>query len=458
MEQIKHSVFLAAIFSLSLNNILSAQKVWKLEDCINYALDNNLQIKQQVLNTRHNSNVLLQSKINLAPDLNAGAAHGFSWGRALDETTYEFTEDQRIMSTNANVSSSVSLFSGLQQFNTIKQNEFNLLVSLQDLEKLKNDISLAIAAGYLQILFNSELLGVTKNQLEITQMQVNRTSKLVNAGSLARGALLEIEAQAASEELNVINAANQLDISYLTLTQLLDLDSVGNFKIEIPEFGDIADQEILLTVNSVFSEANSLLPQIKSAEYQLASSERGLGIAKGARSPSLYLSGSYGTGYSDNRKQFNPSTGQFDLPYSFSEQMQDNQSTTLSIGMRIPIFNGWSVNTNISNAKLSVMNSQLVLETERNNLYKEIQQSYADAVAARKKYLATQQALAAMEESFMYTEQKFEVGLVNTVDYNAEKNRLIQTQSDLLQAKYDYIFKIKILDFYRGKPLTLSVL
>jgi outer membrane protein len=286
-------------------------------------------------------------------------------------------------------------------------------------------------------------------------MQVNRTSKLVDAGSLARGALLEIEAQAASEELSVINAANQLDISYLTLTQLLELDSIGDFTIEIPEFGDIADQEIALTVNSVFNEANIFLPQIKSAEYQLASSERGLGIAKGSRSPVLNLSGVYGTGYSDARRKNQTIENPLGELYPFLDQMKDNRNTSLSIGLQIPIFNGWMVNTNISNAKLNVLNYQLLLETERNNLYKEIQQSYADAVAARKKYLATQQALVAMEESFMYTEQKFEVGLVNTVDYNAEKNRLTQTQSDLLQAKYGYIFKMKILDFYRGIPLTL---
>jgi outer membrane protein len=454
MERIKRLVYLAAVFSTFQYNVISAQKIWKLEDCINYAFENNLQIKQQVLNTRYNSNVLLQSKIGLAPDLNAGVGGGISWGRALDQTTYEFTENERIMSLNTNISSSLTLFSGLQQYNTIKQNEFNLMASLQDLEKLKNDISLAIAAGYLQILFNSELLAVSKNQLELTRMQVNRTSKLVDAGSLARGSLLEIQAQAAAEELNVINASNQLDISYLTLTQLLDLDSVGGFQIEIPEFGDIADQEILLTPNSVFNEANAILPQIKSAEYQLAGSEKGLGIAKGTRSPSLNLSGSYGTGYSDIRERFNPATGEMES-YPFADQMQDNLSTTLTLGLRIPIFNGWMAGTNISNAKLSVMNSRLALETARNNLYKEIQQAHADAVAARKKYLATQDALTSMQESFMYTEQKFEVGLVNTVDYNAEKNRLTQTQSDLLQSKYDYIFKMKILDFYRGIPLTL---
>jgi outer membrane protein len=454
MEQIKHFIFLTVIFSALLNNILSGQKIWKLEDCIQYAFDNNLQIKQQALNTEYNSNLLLRSKVNLAPNLNAGTGYGISWGRALDETTYKY-ENQRIMSANTNVSSSLTLFSGLQQYNTIKQNEFNLLASQQDLEKLKNEISLLIAAGYLQILFNTELLGIAKNQLSITQMQVNRTSKLVDAGSLARGSLLEIEAQAASEELSVINAANQLDISYLTLTQLLELDSVGDFKIEIPEFGDIADQEIALTVNSVFNEANTFLPQIKSAEYQLASSERGLGIAKGSRSPVLNLSGVYGTGYSDARKKNQTIENPLGELYPFLDQMKDNRNTALTIGLQIPIFNGWMASTNISNAKLTVMNSQLALETERNNLYKTIQQSYADAVAARKKYLATQQALVAMEESFMYTEQKFEVGLVNTVDYNAEKNRLTQTQSDLLQAKYDYIFKMKILDFYRGIPLTL---
>jgi len=455
MEHIKKFFYLIQVLFFCNSGILSAQQVWKLEDCIQYAFDNNLVIKQQVLTTEYNSNILQQSKINLAPNLNAGSSYGFSWGRALDQTTYEFTEDQRIMSLNMNLTSSVTLFSGLQQMNTIRQNESNLLASFQDLERFKNDIALAISAAYLQILFNAELLGIAESQQEITQLQVTRTKRLVEAGSLARGSLLEIQAQYASEELNVINARNLLDISYLNLTQLLDLDSVGGFVIEIPEFGDIATQEILLTVNSVYNEALNVMPQIKSYEYQLASSEKGLDIARGARIPSLNLSSSFSTGYSDIRERFNPATLETE-PYPFPDQIQDNRTTTLSLGLRIPIFNRWTVNTNISNAHLSVMNSRLMLETERNNLYKDIQQAYADAVAAQKKYLATQQALVSMEESFMYTEQKFEVGLVNTVDYNTEKNRLTRTQSDLLQAKYDYIFKMKILDFYRGMPLSLD--
>lgn len=454
MKQSKKLILLFPILLMSFFAGSSAQKVWSLEDCILYAFDNNINIKQQVLNTQYSENLLNQSRVELAPNLNAGVNHGLSFGRALDQTTYEFKENQTIISDNVNLSSSVNLFNGLQQLNTIQQNEFNLLASLQDLEKLKNDISLLLASAYLQILFNRELLQVAINQHELTLQQVERTAKLVEAGSLARGSLLEIQAQAASEELNVIEAQNRLDLSYLDLTQMLDLDSVGDFEIQIPEFGDVAREPILLSVGSVYREALQILPQVQGAEYRLKSAHEGLSIAQGGRSPNLFLNAQWGTGFSDARQKFNLNTGQFeDVP--FWDQMNGNQSTTISMGLRVPIFNRWTVNTSISNARLNVMNSELSLETTKMDLYKDIQQSYADAVAARKKYLATEEALISMEESFKYTQEKFEVGLVNTVDYNTEKNRLTLTQSNLLQAKYDYIFKMKVLDFYGGIPIRL---
>jgi len=451
------NIFLLIVFSIFIIPFSQGQEPWTLEKCILYAFENNISIKQQAINTEYNSNILDQSKIGLAPNLNAGVNHGWSFGRALDQTTYEFTEQESVMSTNVNVNSSVTLFNGLQQFNTIKQNEFNLMASLQDLEKLKNDISIFIASAYLQILFNRELLAVSQSQLETTQAQVDRTQKLVDAGSLALGSLLEIQAQAASEDLNVVNAQNQLDMSFLNLIQILDLDSVGDFDILIPEFGDIGTQEIVLTVSSVFRDATTRLPQIKSAEFLLASSEKGLDIAKGSRSPSLSLSGSFGTGYSDYRQRLVDPTAVIPVfePYPFFDQMADNRNTGIGLGLNVPIFNRWMVNTGISNARLGVMNSKLNLESQKNTLYKDIQQAYADVVAARKSYLATQEALRSMEESFKYTENKFEVGLINTVDYTTDKNRLTLTQSNLLQSKYDYIFKTKILDFYRGIPVTL---
>ena len=450
MKQSKKILLLISLFiSLFLNSI-PAQNIWTLGDCIIYAFENNIVIKQQKISTEINENSLAQSKFDLLPSINAGANQGLSFGRSLDLTTYDFV-DEKINTTSMNMASTVTLFSGLQKLNTIQQNEFNLLASLQGLEKLKNDIALSIASYYLQILFNRELLTISKNQHEITLQQVARTSKLVEAGSLARGALFEIQAQAASEELNVVSAENRLTLSYLDLIQTLDLDSIGDFEVEIPEFEDIVRDPIIVTVGSVYRDALNVMPQIRGAEYQLQSAYEGLSIAQGGRSPRVILNGNWNTGYSDAFT--NPSApGE---QYPFWDQFSNNASTGLSLGLNIPIFNSWMVNTYIANAKLYVNTYELQLETTKNDLYKAIQQSHADAVAARKRYLATEEALVAMVESFKYTEERYEVGLVNTVDYNTEKNRLTTTQSDLLQSKYDYIFKMKILDFFRGIPITL---
>jgi len=452
--QIKRFFLFIIIFTSTLFINSSAQEKWSLEDCVLYALKNNIQIKQQQLNAQSYDNTLFQSKMNLLPSLNANGSVSQNFGRALDATTYQFY-DQTIKSSSFSVNSSVTLFNGLQQYNTVKQNEFNLLASMQDAERIKNDISLLIAGSYLQILMDMELLEVAENQLEITQQQVDRTNKLVEAGSLAKGALLEIQSQAASEELRVISAQNSLEISYLTLTQYLDLDSAEGFDIIVPELDQIVDQPLSMTIGSVFDEARSFLPQVKSAEYMLESARKNVDLARGARSPRLTLTGAYGSSYSDIRKLYDPVTF-VAQDYPFSDQMKDNANTVIALGMSVPIFNGWMVNTYISNARLGLMNSRLQLENTENILYKDIQKAFTDAVAARKRYFATEQALIAMEESFRYTEERFEVGLVNTVDYNLEKNRLTATQSDLLQSKYDFIFRTKILDFYRGLPLSLQ--
>lgn len=475
MKKNKSFTIIGLIF-LSLSSI--AQEIWTLEKCINYAYENNIRIKQQELNAKYSKNTLIQSKAGALPSLNANASHNYNFGRSVDPYTYDFTENN-IQSNNFSLSSSVILFNGLQTYNTIKQNQLNLLADLQDVEKAKNDISLNIASAFLQILFNEELLNVAKSQLEITQQQVERTKNLVDAGSLAKGSLLEIEAQTALENLKVVNAQNQLNISYLTLTQLLDLDSVGGFKIEHPQFPDLEEKNLIPSVNQVYLEAINNLPQIKSAEYKLSGSEKGLNIARGTRSPRLSLSASYGTGYSNAIENFiitdttygsvlsgytlsgeDVYTNTYDIDYEtetrpFGDQFRDNASTSLSFNLTIPIFNGLQVHSSISNAKISVLNSKYQLELAKNQLYKEIQQAHADAMAALNKFFATKKAVSSMAESFQYTQQKFNVGLVTSVDYNIAKNNLTKAKSDLLQAKYEYIFKSKVLDFYRGKPIEL---
>lgn len=432
--------------------IHSQTKIWSLEECIRYALDNNIQIKQQVLQTRFQENTLEQSKLNLLPTINGQASHSYSFGRALDETTYEFTNNQNIQANNFYAGGNMNLFNGLQNYNTIRKNKYQLLASELDLQSIKDNISLNIALAYLQILLNSELVTTTDNQLQITRQQIIKTKKMFDAGSVAKGNLLQIEAQAASEELQLINLRNQLEISYLTLTQMLELHSPEGFRILTPVISIDTNMAITGNIDDIFNQAQGLRPEIKSAEMKLTISEYDLKIANGARSPRLSMNHSFNTRFSDIAvKPSNPSGN-----YPFSEQINDNINYGIGFSLNIPILNGWQVNTNISNSKLNIENSRYALEAEKKQLYKTIQQAYADAVAALKKYSASMKAVVSMEESFRYTEQKFDVGMVTPVDYNAAKTQLLAAQSDMAQAKYEFIFKTKVLDFYKGIPLNLN--
>jgi len=473
---IRKSIILSLAL-LAMGFSLSAQQAWSLEYCLQYAMENNIQIKQSVLTTEYNENLLKQSKLGQIPNLSGSAGFNQSWGRALDQTTYQYTEDQSIGSYNFGLSSYANLFNGLQVRNTILQNELNLMASYEDVESVKNEISLSIAAAYLTIMFNQELVAVTLSQMEVTGQQVERTGKMVDAGKLAKGNLLELKAQYASEELNLVNAENQLSISLLNLQQILDLPIDTAFSILIPELADPDENPLVVDAQEVYAIAEDIMPTIKSAILSLESAEKGLAIAKGGRSPQLYLSANYNTGYSDIREQVVDVGPPEQIPigetmsgepvvsypqeipvygaYPFLDQVRDNRSSGVGLGLSIPIFNSWSINTNIANARIMHENAKLDLQSRKLTLYASVHQSYADALAALKKFNATQEALISMEESFKYTEKKFEVGLVNTVDYNTSKNQLIATQSDLLQAKYDFIFKTKILNFYQGEPITL---
>ncbi len=435
------------------------EKKWSLEECIRYAIDNNIQIKQQELNTQLNENALKQSKMNRIPSLNAGTNYSYSAGRVLDMTTYRFTNNS-INYVGANVGTNVNLFSGLQTNNTIKQNKYRLMASMAELDRVKNDISMNIALAYLQILLDKELLEVARKQLEITELQIDRTRKLVDAGSVPIGNLLEIQAQAASEEMQVVNTSNALDIAYLNLTQILDLDSVAGFDIVIPEIENPDSSFVIPSISEVFSDAMNMMPQIKSVEYQLKSSELALKIAKGSRSPRLNLSGNFNTNFSDNRKKVlgvDPVDGIIYGDYPFWNQMGDNRNWGIGLGLSIPIFNNWQVEKGVKDAKISIENAKLQFQNERNRLYKEIQQAYADAGGALKKYMAARKTVSSMEESFRYTSEKFNVGLVTSVDYNTAKNQLTKARSDLLGAKYEFIFKVNVLNFYRGKPFDLNM-
>jgi outer membrane protein len=451
-------LFLSILLLFAISFPAFNQNTWTLEQCISYALQNNLQIKVQEINIKYYENSYRQSLLGVLPSLNASAYYSMNSGRALDQTTYQYS-NQTLKSANGSLSSSVTLFNGLQKINTILQNRYNVLSGIEEVNKFKNDIALNLALAYLQLLLNRELADNSKNQLEISKLQLTRSKQLMDAGSIAQGKFLEVQAQAANDELTLVNSQNQVDISLLNLKQMLDMDTVKNFDIIKPDFSNFPITDIATSIDDIYKQAETNLPQIKQAEYSLKSSEKGLDIARGGRSFSLSLSYSYGSQFT------NPSTHQIGtdpdtkLPiyanYSNTDQLKDYVSSTVSLGLQVPLFNGWSTNTSISNAKLGVLNSQYQLEITKKQLYKDIQQAQTDAIAAFKKFNASDNAVKSNEESFRSIQQKFDLGLVNFVDYSTSKTQLTEAQSNLLQAKYNYIFKTKVLEFYKNGQIKL---
>jgi len=437
----------------------SQQKIWSLEDCIRHAIENNIQIKQQGIQTEYQKNALELSKLKLLPSVNGSASHNYSLGRALDQTTYQFTDNQTVQSNNFYVGANLNLFNGLINYNTIKRTNYDLLSSQEDLKNFRDNIALTVAMDYLQILLNKELVAATENQLGITLQQIEKTKKLVDAGSVARGNLLQIEAQAANEELQLINIKNLLETSVLNITQLLELKTPEGFEVFVPNIGLDTNSLVAGNINEIYEIALGTRPEIKSSEFKLLASEYDVKIAKGGRSPRLSMSNSFSTGYSDIRKKvmgLDPVTLQpIYGNYSFGDQVNDNINYGIGFSLNVPILNGWQVNKNIANSRLATENSQYALEGTKKTLYKNIQKAYTDAVAAMKKYNASLKAVVSTQESFRYTEQKFNVGMVTPVDYNAAKTQLLNAQSDMAQSKYEFIFKTKVLDFYKGIPLNL---
>ena len=444
-------IFTAIMLMMLIHGPVTAQEPWTLTGCISYAFENNIRLKQQSLGVDMARNNLSQSKLNLLPTLNSGLSESFRFGRSVDPLTYQFTTEN---STGASVyaATDLELFKGLQNWNTIQKNQIDLKKNLTDLDKAKNDLALNIARLYLQILFNEELHDIAVQQLNITRQQVDRTRIMVDAGSLPKGDYLEIQAQLANEELNEVNSRNQLIMSYLDLAQLLDLKNPEKFRVQRPTFETIKIIDNLGTVDEVYQSALLTLPEIKSAELDLQSMEKDLLIARGRMSPTLTMSSSYGTGYSDRLKDLMDPTKTMAL----NKQLDFTSQTSLGFSLNVPIFNGWSTRTGIKNARISVTSGKYQVEVIHNQLLKEIQQAFADATASLERFKATTKSVSALEEAFRYAEQKFNVGMLTSLDYNVAKNNLTKARSELLQAKYNYIFNTRILDFYRGIPIDLK--
>ncbi len=431
--------------------VIQAQKIWTLEECITYAHDNNLQVKRQALQARAAEHNYDYARAQTLPTANVFSNYRFNKGRAPNFDDYTYV-NRSFQDANVGVESRLDIFSGLYNLNSIRSSKLNLLSQLEEIEDLKNDITMQIASSYLQILLNEELLKVAMEQLDITHQQVEKNMQLVEVGNMSRGELYEIQAQEAKEKSTVTKARNTVSISYLTLMQHMDLENenLRNFKIDTSDL-TIEDANTLRWVDSVYSDALRVLPMVRSAEYNLQSMEKGLNANQGLRSPSVSVRFLYYTLWSEiSSDPLNPGN-----PYLWQDQLRDKGYQQLTFSLDIPIFNRLQIQNRISNAKVDMLDAQVNLDQTKQTLYKSIQQAYADAVAAIDDYESNLETVYSMQEAFNFSEERFNVGTVSSVDYNIAKNNLTKAQSDLAQAKFLYIFYTKILDFWAGVPITL---
>ncbi|MFA6401380.1 MAG: TolC family protein [Salinivirgaceae bacterium] len=448
---VKTTLFLISLSLFSFQG--TTQETWSLERCVQYAIENNIQIKQQALTVNYKENQKIQSLYDMAPNANSQLGHDVSFGKSLNyDNTYT---DQNSQNTSFYIGSEVTLFNGFAKRNTLKQREFDLKAAIQDLEKARDDVSLNVVSAYLDILFNKELVSTAKEQLNVTKEQIEFNKKQVEVGTLAKGKLLETEAQAASEELSLTNYENQLRLSLITLEQLLELPLTEGFDIVIPNLDAAGLGKELLIADSVYAKAVLDRPEILSKELNLNSMEKQVAIAKAQLYPSLSFGASYYNNFNNKYTYARDSFGNPGALIPFGEQLKNNNRINMGFTLKIPIFNGLSAKTNVKNSTIQFESASNELQLEKNNLRKQIQQVHANAIAAMKKYDASEKAVTSTEEAFRYVQEKFNLGIVTPMEFNDSKNKVTAAKSSFIQAKYEYIFRIKILDFYYGKEITL---
>jgi outer membrane protein len=439
-------IFIAGAAML-IARVSSGQEKWSLQKCIDYAIENNIQIKQQGLNAEYSQNLVNQAKSDRLPNINGSLSNYYNFGRSLAfDNTYQNVNSTQV---SGYLSTDLTLWNGSIINNTIRMRELNLHAAIHDLQNTKDNIILNTAASYLEILFAEELVLITEGQIEVTRQQIDRTKKLVDAGSLARGALLEIEAQLAREELQLVIDQNRVQLAYLYLFQFLELPIEKSFKIEKPKLPEIKAHVTMSNSFDVFKNAIHTRPEIKAAQLRAESARRQLDVARGNRWPILSAGANYYNLYNDMY------TDRFGEKITLSDQLNNNKRYAAGVTLNIPIFNRFQVNNAIANARLQIHDFEYRLQAERNVLRKDIEQAYTNALAALNKYISSEKAVVSTEEAFRYTEEKYNVGMINTVEYNQSKNYLTVARSELLQARYEYIFRAKILDFYNGVPIEL---
>ena len=417
---------------------VSAQQQYTLLECIDIALENNRNIKQQELNRQQREIAYSQARADLLPSLNASAGQNFVFGRSIGlDNTYVNTNSSQ---TSFGIGADITLFDGLRMKHNIDARKADMHASEADLDKMRDDIIMSVSTAFLQALLNRELLQIAETQLETTQADIARRTELVKSGRMAKGELYEQEAQLAREELNRVQAASNHKLALLDLAQIMELEEFDDFDVTAPPAESLISESTLLASEAVYESALQNRPIIRSMQYKIESSEKEKLMARSQLYPSLSFGANMGTGYYKmNGRDNDP----------FGTQLRNNMSNSLGFSLRIPIFNKFQVRNNIQSAELAIANTRLEMDKTKLELRKQIEQAYYNAVGAKSRWDAAKKSVEASNEAYRFAEEKHDSGRANTYELTLAKNNQTQALGEEAQAKYEYAFRLKILELLK---------
>ncbi len=477
MKKINFLLFLLLLL-IPRVTVVAQSKNWTLEECVDYAIKNNISIKQIELDIKTSAVEKKAAIGNFLPTANASASH--SWNIGLNQNiTTGLLENQTTQFTSAGLNSSVDIYNGLQNHNRLRRANLSKVASQYQLDKMKDDVSLNVASAFLQILFNKENIKVQKEQLAFDEKQLKRTEEFVNVGSIPKGDLLDVKATIASDKQRLVAAENALFLSKLSLSQLLQIEDFQNFDIAETVYNVNESPVSVQTPEAILAKAKEERVELKIAKTNLEIAERDVKISKGTYQPTLsgFYNFSTRASYSDRvvgyeldaanptsiigqvqgsgdnviQPNFSPVLGN---PNSLMDQFSDNKGHSYGLQLNIPIFNGFAARNNVTRSKIALERSQISMQQAELDLERSVYNAITDAKGALNSYESASSALAARQEAFNYAKEKFTVGMMNTFEFNQAQTLFNNAQSEVLRTKYDYIFKIKIVEFYFGIPIT----
>ena len=416
-----------------------------MKKCIDYAIEHNLTIKQQEASAEQSKIELSTAKNSRLPDLNGSASHSFSFGRSLQaDNTYNSINTQN---TGFSLSTSVPLFTGLQIPNNIALSKLNLQAALEDLNAAKENVSIQVASSYLQVLFNDELARVAHEQVDLSREMLVQREAYFRNGKASESELYEAKSRVAQDELSAVQADNDYQLALLDLSQLLELPSPDGFAIVSPQTDAVENLGTPLPPAEIYADALLIKPVIKAAQYRLEGAQKSIRIAQSAYYPQLSLGAGLSTNYYKMSGMDNA---------GFGSQLRDNFSQYVGLTLSIPIFNRLATRNRVRSARIQQTTLGWQLEDSKKTLYKEIQQAYYNTLSAQTQYTSSRTAAEAAKASFDLMKERYMNGKANATEFNESRTAWMRAVSDQLQAKYNYIFRFKILDFYRGVPLELK--